>query len=391
MSSTYDAIVVGAGISGTAAAYYLKTTHGLDSVLLLEKGATPAAGGTGKSAAIMRQHYSTRLMSRIARASMEIFRDLPAEIGCRPVLTQTGWFMLVPEALAEACAANVEMHRSVGIETRFLSDAERAEMLPYVDPEGVAAVVHEPQSGYCDPVQSAEAFATAFAAAGGEVRYRTPCRALTREGDRITGVLLDDGEVSAGLVVNAAGPWAGFLAESVGLDLPLRTVREQDTVWEVRATRPMPEAPISNAVDAIYLRPMGERRLLIGQGFPKDYFDVDPYNYKETADLGFVSLILERVERRFPACAGMKLITAYGALYDVTPDWYPFVGPRQGLDGYADFCGGSGHGFKIAPALARELCAWLIDGTVEEDFRQLSHDRVASDALFVGSYGGNRG
>ena len=45
----------------------------------------------------------------------------------------------------------------------------------------------------------------------------------------------------------------------------------------------------------------------------------------------------------------MKLIEAYAALYDVTPDWYPFVGPRSGIAGYADFSGGSGHGFKIAP------------------------------------------
>lgn len=391
MVSTYDAIVVGAGISGTATAYYLKTAHGLSSVLLLEKGPTPAVGGTGKSAAIMRQHYSTRLMSRIARASLEIFRDLPQEIGCPPVLTQSGWFMLVPEALREACIANVEMQRSVGIETRLLSDDERARMLPFLDPTDIAAVVHEPQSGYCDPVRSAEAFAEAFVRAGGEARYRTPCRGLLRDGDRITGVLLDEGEASAGVVVNAAGPWARFLAESAGLDLPLRTVREQDTVWELRPGRPLPTAPISNAVDAIYMRPMGGSRLLIGQGFPKAYFDVDPYNYKETADPGFISLMLERVERRLPSSAGMKLVMAYGALYDVAPDWYPFVGPRDGLAGYADFNGGSGHGFKIAPGLARALCRWLIDGVVEDDFRQLSHDRVARDALFVGSYGGNRG
>ena len=56
----------------------------------------------------------------------------------------------------------------------------------------------------------------------------------------------------------------------------------------------------------------------------------------------------------------MKLMEAYAALYDVTPDWYPFVGPRSGIAGYADFSGGSGHGFKIAPAIgarARRLAA----------------------------------
>jgi glycine/D-amino acid oxidase-like deaminating enzyme len=72
-------------------------------------------------------------------------------------------------------------------------------------------------------------------------------------------------------------------------------------------------------------------------------------------------------------------------------DWYQYVGPRAGLAGYADFSGGSGHGFKEAPALARELADWLVDGRVAEDFRQLSYDRIAAGRLFVQAFGGNRG
>jgi glycine/D-amino acid oxidase-like deaminating enzyme len=144
-------------------------------------------------------------------------------------------------------------------------------------------------------------------------------------------------------------------------------------------------------VDACYYRPLGQRRFIIGRGFPKDYFDVDPYNYKPTADDDFISDVQTRVERRFPSFAGMKLLEAYAALYDVTPDWYPIVGPRSGLTGYADFSGGSGHGFKIAPSIARELAGWLLTGKVADDFRQFSHDRIAAGNLFVQSFGGNRG
>ena len=118
----------------------------------------------------------------------------------------------------------------------------------------------------------------------------------------------------------------------------------------------LPEVSISKGVDAIYLRPLGQNRFMIGRGFPKEYSDVDPYNYKATPDEDFIAEVQERtIERRFPAFHGMRLIEAYAALYDVTPDWYPFVGPRAGLAGYADFSGGSGHGFKIAPAIGREL------------------------------------
>ena len=240
-------------------------------------------------------------------------------------------------------------------------------------------------------MQATEAYVKTFRRLGGEFRMRTPVRRLLRDGDRIAGVELDDGEIAGDVVINAAGPWAKPLAENAGLALPLRAVREQDTVWQVPPGRELPQASISNGVDAIYLRPLGQGRFIIGRGFPKDYLDVDPYNYKTTADDAFVADVQARAVNRFPAFAGMKLIEAYAALYDVTPDWYPFVGPRSGFVGYADFCGGSGHGFKIAPSIAKELAAWLTTGKVANDFRQLSHDRIAADHRFVQSFGGNRG
>jgi glycine/D-amino acid oxidase-like deaminating enzyme len=156
------------------------------------------------------------------------------------------------------------------------------------------------------------------------------------------------------------------------------------------AGRKLPACSISNGVDAIYIRPMGGGRYVIGRGFPKDYVDVDPYNYKETSDDWFVSEVQERAERRFPAFTGMRLIDSYAALYDVTPDWYPYVGPRRGLRGYADASGGSGHGFKIGPALGRDLARWLISGEAPADFKAMSYDRLADGKLFVGSFGGNR-
>jgi sarcosine oxidase, subunit beta len=171
----------------------------------------------------------------------------------------------------------------------------------------------------------------------------------------------------------------------------VRALREQDTVWQATSGRPLPSCSISNAVDAIYLRPQGDGRYVIGRGFPKEYFDVDPYNYKETADEEFVAEVRERSWRRVPALAGATLLHSYAALYDVTPDWYPFIGPRAGLEGYVDACGGSGHGFKIAPAIGRELADWIVDGKAADDFAALSHDRVGAGKLFSHSYGGNRG
>ncbi|MDP6707358.1 MAG: FAD-binding oxidoreductase [Alphaproteobacteria bacterium] len=389
MPETFDAIVVGAGITGASTAYHLKK-RGLERVLLVEREA-PAAGGTGKSAAIIRQHYSTPVLSALTRDGVAMLSAMEEELGQPSGFVQSGWYFLVPEEMLEQAERNIAMHQELGIETGMLTERTIIETMPWLNREGVGRVVHEPLGGYADPVQATEAYVAGFKALGGDFRDRTPVRRLLRQPGRITGIETDDDEISAGTTVNAAGPWACFLAESAGLELPLRAVREQDTVWQARGNRPLPTAPISNAVDATYIRPLGENRYVLGRGYPKDYVDVDPYNYKLTADDDFIRVVQERVEHRVPPMAGMTLIASYAALYDVTPDWYPFYGPRQGLKGYADASGGSGHGFKIGPAAGRTLADWIVDGETSDAFRALSYDRVPEDRLFTGNLGGNRG
>ena len=388
MEHSFDFIVVGGGISGASTAYYLQETGA--KVLLIERD-LPASGGTGKSAAIVRQHYSTPLLARLAKQSIAIFERMIAELGRSGGYVKCGYHFLLPTSMLEVAKENAAMQRKVGVRTEFVDKGTWSKDLPWLNADGVAGILYEPDGGYADPVTSTEAYVGAFERGGGTVRRKTSCRALTRQNNRITGVIMDDGAARAGGVVNAAGPWAKFLAESVGLEMQMRSVREQDTVWEARPERPLPSGSVSNAVNAIYLRPLGDRRFIVGRGFPKDYFDVDPYNYKVTADDDFIADVQSRLELRLPGFAGAKLITSYAALYDVTVDWYSYVGSRKGIEGYFDFCGGSGHGFKIAPAMGKELSQWIISGKVTEDFAQLSYDRVAAGHLFSGSYGGNRG
>jgi len=385
----YDFVVVGAGISGAATAYQLKK-GGAGKVLLLDRG-DPASGGTGKSAAIIRQSYSTPLLVRIARESIVMLRRMKEELGRDGGFVQAGYCFLFSRDMLDGARRNVAMQKGLGIVNEWCDGAGFPEQLPDINPEGIAASIYEPHGGYADPVQATEAYVEGFVRLGGEFRRRAPARRLLRQGDRIVGIELDDGAFPAGVVVNAAGPWSKPLAESAGLAMPMRAVREQDTVWQVPAGRKVPSVSISNGVDATYFRPLGDGRFVIGRGFPKEYVDVDPYNFKVTADAEFVAEVQKRVLHRFPAFASMRLIEAYAALYDVTPDWYPFVGPRSDIGGYADFNGGSGHGFKIAPAIARELATWLLTGAVADDFRQFSHDRIAGGKMFVQSFGGNRG
>src|SRR2546421_4416477 len=106
---SYDAIVVGAGISGAATAYQLKQAGA--KTLLLERG-EPASGGTGKSAAIIRQSYSTPLLVRLARVSITMFENAKAELGRDAGFVQAGYCFVVSHDMLEAAKKNVAMQRS---------------------------------------------------------------------------------------------------------------------------------------------------------------------------------------------------------------------------------------------------------------------------------------
>ena len=385
---SYDVIVVGAGIIGSSTAYYLKK-QGVSKVLLLEKNQT-ASGGTGKSAAIVRSYYSIPVMARLGKEAVKLFHNLKEEIGTDGGFNPTGFTVLVSPDWLDKAKEVVIMNQKLGINTEFVPEKEWEELFPWLNPEGLGAVVFEKDSGYADPVQTTDGFVEAFKSKGGVFKDRTPVRELIREGNRIIGVVLESGKIFCDSVVNSAGPWSKFLANSVQLELPIEAVREQDSIWEVRSKKGLPTSPVANQIEATYMRPMSDGRWLFGRGYPKPYYECDPYNYKESADEEFLEDLYKRWCKRIPGLEGSKLLNSYAALYDVTPDWIPFVGPRDGIKGYYDASGGSGHAFKTGPIFARELAEWITKNVVKDDFKQFSYDRTKNGEMFVQAFGGNR-
>lgn len=110
--SAHDYVIVGAGISGAALAYYLKK-GGAKRVLVLERG-EPASGGTGKSAAIVRQHYSTPLMARLAKRSVDIFRAMPGDLGHDGGYRGVGYCFLISAENEDAARKNIAISNRSG-------------------------------------------------------------------------------------------------------------------------------------------------------------------------------------------------------------------------------------------------------------------------------------
>jgi glycine/D-amino acid oxidase-like deaminating enzyme len=148
---------------------------------------------------------------------------------------------------------------------------------------------------------------------------------------------------------------------------------------------------VSNMVDRTYFRPEGDGLILAGTGHPKENEPADPDGYSRDADRSFVEDISRRLEHRFPGLAGAELVSSWAGLYTITPDWNMMVGRAPAVDGLYLAVGGSGHSFKLGPAIGRCLAEIITDGKASTvDITPLRPDRFDDRAPLRSTYGGNR-
>lgn len=373
-------VIVGGGILG-ATTFWELAREEID-VLLLEARRV-GGGSTAKSAAIVRCHYSNPEVVRMAVRSREALQQLPLRLGCEPVYTRTGWLFLVDEADAGHAVANAELQEQEGLVTLDVDDLQ--ELLPGVDENGIAYALYEPESGYADPVATTHAYVEAGVRAGGVTREGAEVESLAIDGGKLRGARVGGELVECDALVVAAGPWSAKL-----YDLPLEITREQDVLFETAPEATIPCA-VSSQIDRVYLRPDGEGRVLAGRGFPKEYEHADPDRYDERVDAAFEQDVHGRVVTRLPRLAGMRAAGGSVGLYDVTPDWHPLLGPVPGVDGLHLACGGSGHCFKLGPAIGELVANGLLERTLAyADVDTFSVARFDEGRELRSTYGGNR-
>ena len=153
MAETADVVVIGGGSTGTSIAWQL-AKMGAGRVILLERRGL-AAQATGITAGIVRTHYTHETLARMALRARQVFENFDDEVGGAAGFRQTGFLALLGPDDVETVAANVAMHRELGINTYILSSDEIREVEPRLALFGIGAAAWEPESGYADPVRTA--------------------------------------------------------------------------------------------------------------------------------------------------------------------------------------------------------------------------------------------
>ena len=390
MPSNYDAIVIGAGVVGASTAFHLAKLGAL-KVCVVERGRI-CEGGTGKSCAIVRTHYSVPGNTALTLRSLEMFgafedwlEDREAAAG----FVNSGYLIVASEGdFADKLRGNLAMQSNAGAETFVVSKEEALERHPLLALDDAAAIGFEPKSGYADPYLTTSSFLRAARAKGAAVETGCPVESLIVEGGRVVGVRSARGEIHGGHVVCAIGPWTRTLTDGVGIGIPLEVSRHAVLTFAagVPYEATLPVVKDLTTENKMYFRPASGGVVLVGTG---DHGDParDPDALDENVAHDFVVHQGGQLARRMPGFAGAALTASWVGPYDITPDWNPVLGPAPGLEGLTLAFGFSGHGFKLAPAVGLVLAQQVLGQDTEVDIGAYGLDRFAEGRPLIGAYG----
>ncbi len=350
-----DVVIIGGGINGCSLAYRL-AKEGMD-VTVLEKSYL-ASGATGRCGAGIRQQFSIRENAVLAIESVKIFERLEEELGGEIDLRQGGYLIAIHDdkELDEA-EKNVQMQRSLGLEVSILDADEINDIVPILDVNGMEAIAATfcPTDGHADPFKTTDAYARAARENGARIHTFTRALDIEINGKSVSAVKTDKGKIKTNVVVNAAGAWSKKVAEMAGIKLPNQPYRKEILVTE--RLKPIFEAMVISFKDGIYFSQQREGQIIGGIPIKEE-----KPGYYQNPTLSFLKHMSTTLTRYAPSLNHLKVLRQWTGFYDVTPDARPILGEVDGLDGFIQCNGFSGHGFMVSPIVAKLLTELIING-----------------------------
>jgi sarcosine oxidase subunit beta len=387
MIDSPDLLIVGGGCIGCSIALHAARLDPKLKIMLLERQHV-AWGSTGRSTAIVRQHYSNPETARMALESLKVFESFPTAVGGESGFTRTGFLLGVGEKDEPQLRRNVEMQRGLGIETSVLEPGEIAKLQPGVNVSDLVAAAYEPGSGYADPVATTQSFAKAAEKLGVKILEQTKVLEILESSGTVRGVRTENGEIHAKAVVNAANAWANQIMPRNHTRLPIRVLREQSCIF-LRPKDLGTQLTIwGDFVNGFYFCPKGPDQLLTGS-LESNLPEIEDPDNCEGVEYQTVEVYSGKLVHRLPAMAHGRWERGWSGQYDVTPDWHPILDESQETKGLYIAAGFSGHGFKLSPAVGKRMAEFIVKGRKPEDLLIFRGSRFNEGKQLTGQYASN--
>ena len=347
---TWDVVVVGGGVIGWSVAHHLARAA-RRRILVVDRG----GGSTERATGGFRAQFATEVNVRLSLLSRRKLETFPAETGVDPGFLPAGYLFLAGNAAQlERLATALEVQRAAGSDdARLVTAGEIPTLAPWIRADGLVGGSFSPRDGFMRPMEIRRGYIESALRTGVE---RLEAEVLGLE-PLATGMRVQTsaGPRTAGVVVNAAGPWAGRLAAMAGVHVPVSPLRRQ-----VAVTVPTDALPASMPMlifpDGFHLRVRDGRVLLL---WPSDGA-ADPFDV--SVDPAWTRSVVAAAHARVPALAEVPVDSTHAGLYEMSPDEHALLGPAPGLERLFLVNGSSGHGVMHAPALG-QLAAEMLTGS----------------------------
>jgi glycine/D-amino acid oxidase-like deaminating enzyme len=358
MTKAADYVILGAGVTGTSIAFQLAQRKA-GRIVVIDKGFA-GQGNSGQSSALVRMHYAYAPEVQMAVLGYKVFSNWEEIVGRPTHFRRTGFVHITKRECADRLQANVSMQQENGANTRIISAAELKEMEPGWNTDDFDIAAYEPDSGYGDGAATANDFLSRARELGAEYQPQTFTKSIDVEAGRVIGVTTDRGQISAGTVVIATGPWTQPLLAPHGVALPI------EPEFHVVAMLQNPPGMAGRGLTCIdditetYFRREGSDLTLVG-----DYYGergADPDDFTQGSSAEEMAKMVGSTCRRVPALEEAGVARSVTGIYDMSPDTRPMLGRVPGLDGAYCAIGLSGMGFKLCPAVGIAMSELMLDG-----------------------------
>jgi len=368
-----EVAIIGGGIMGLALAYNL-SEHGVTDVVVLE-GKHLAWGASGRNGGGIRQQWSTEMNIRLMQESVDICARFAQELGTNVWMRQGGYLFLCRDSsMLARMEAVIALQNRCDVPTRVLSSAEVMTLVPELDIRAYAGAWYNPTDAIVFPWPFLWGYARAAARRGVEIHTFTPVTAIERGPH---GFTLDTpkGTVRARRVINAAGAWSPRVARLVGLELPTWPTRH-----EILSTEPLKPflKPMVSVIDTgLYFSQSLRGEIVGGITLPEPRHD----QVQLGSRLEFLEAMAAGLYQAMPRLGNVKVVRQWAGPYDLTPDNSPIVGEAPGVPGFYLCSGFVGHGFMMAPVVAKHYALHLTGGPTHPFFQKWRLRRFADGDL----------
>lgn len=348
MTHTADCIVIGAGIAGAAAGFFLAPHL---KVLLVEQEAQPGFHSTGRSAALFMESYGTPQVRALTLASRAFFESPPEGFSEHPVLSARGALTVASSGQEAPLHERWAVLQPLSPRNRMLAAAEACALTPVLRREKVIGAVYEPDASDMDVHAIHQGFLRGIRRAGGAMLTDAPVSALRHEGG-VWQVRAGEQRLEAPLVVNAAGAWADVVgalagARRIGLEPRRRSAfifaPPEDTA---SAAWPM----TGGAAEDWYFKP--DAGMLLGS--PANADPVPPHDVQaEELD---IAIAIDRIER-MTTLAIRRPTRTWAGLRSFVADGGLVGGADPELPGFFWSAAQGGYGIQTSPAMGQSVAA----------------------------------